>query len=72
MYGEFQKFLQRKLDDIRAAGLYKNERTITTPQRARIEANGKTVVNMQRKGRSGSVIRITILHSVPGIKPAES
>ena len=46
MYGEFQKFLQRKLDDIRTAGLYKNERTITTPQRARIEANGKTVVNM--------------------------
>ena len=46
MYGKFQKFLQQKLDDIRAAGLYKTERTITTPQRARIEANGKTVVNM--------------------------
>ena len=46
MYGKFQEFLQHKLDDIRAAGLYKNERTITTPQRARIEANGKTVVNM--------------------------
>ena len=46
MYGKFQEFLAHKLDDIRAAGLYKNERTITTPQRARIEANGKTVVNM--------------------------
>ena len=46
MYGRFQDFLKRKLDDIRAAGLYKNERTITTPQRARIEANGRTVVNM--------------------------
>ena len=31
MYGKFQEFLQHKLDDIRAAGLYKNERTITTP-----------------------------------------
>ena len=46
MYGRFQDFLKQKLDGIRAAGLYKTERTITTPQRARIEANGGTVVNM--------------------------
>lgn len=46
MYGRFQDFLKQKLDGIRAAGLYKTERTITTPQRARIEANGRTVVNM--------------------------
>ena len=35
------------LDEIRRSGLYKGERTITTPQRAHIEVvGGETVLNM--------------------------
>ncbi len=41
------KSVSTKLDDIRQAGLYKSEREITTPQRARIAvADGSTVLNM--------------------------
>ena len=37
MYGKFQEFLTAELADIQAAGLYKNERIITTEQRADIK-----------------------------------
>ena len=37
MYTEFKKHLENELDDIRQAGLYKNERIITTPQSADIQ-----------------------------------
>ncbi|SEK90969.1 2-amino-3-ketobutyrate coenzyme A ligase [Chitinophaga rupis] len=37
--------LQQELDEIRTAGLYKNERIITSEQGAEIQVNGKTVVN---------------------------
>ena len=40
MYGKFQKFLSDELAGIEAAGLYKNERIITSPQRAGIKVNG--------------------------------
>ena len=36
MYGKFQQHLQKELTDIKEAGLYKNERNITSPQSARI------------------------------------
>lgn len=36
MYSKFQEHLTRELNDIREAGLYKNERIITTPQKAGI------------------------------------
>jgi glycine C-acetyltransferase len=36
MYESFQKHLVQQLNDIRAAGLYKSERVITTPQQAHI------------------------------------
>ena len=46
MYGKFQKFLADELANIEAAGLYKNERIITTPQRADIKVNaGEDVLN---------------------------
>ena len=46
MYGEFQKHLQSILDDIREAGLYKNERVIITPQSSAIQVEGgKDVIN---------------------------
>ena len=37
MFGKFQEHLQKELADVQAAGLYKNERIITTPQRADIK-----------------------------------
>jgi glycine C-acetyltransferase len=47
MFGGFQKHIEKQLADIRAAGLYKNERVITTPQDSRIRvATGAEVLNM--------------------------
>lgn len=40
MYNNFKKHLTKELEDIRNAGLYKNERIITTPQRADISVAG--------------------------------
>ena len=46
MYGKFKEFLTKELADIQAAGLYKNERVITTPQKADIKVNaGEDVLN---------------------------
>jgi 7-keto-8-aminopelargonate synthetase-like enzyme len=46
-YLEFQNYLGSQLDAIRAAGTYKRERTITTPQGAMVETtDGKPVLNM--------------------------
>ncbi len=47
MLGPFHDHLRQQLADIRAAGLYKNERVITTPQDARIRvADGREVLNL--------------------------
>ena len=47
MTSAFQKQLQQRLTDIRAAGLYKAERVITTPQDARVRiADGREVLNL--------------------------
>jgi hypothetical protein len=46
MYGKFQDELQRELEDITNAGLYKSERTISSAQEARISVAGKEVLNM--------------------------
>ena len=40
-----QSRLESELDEIRAQGLYKTERVITTPQSSRIETNGREVLN---------------------------
>jgi glycine C-acetyltransferase len=47
MFGSFQKHLQDQLDAIRAAGTYKQERKLTTPQGVLVRANGgEAVLNM--------------------------
>ncbi len=46
MYGKVKGHLQNTLNEIREAGLYKSERVIETPQEARIEVNGREVLNM--------------------------
>ncbi len=46
MYNRLQAHLQKELADIREAGLYKNERIITSPQGAEIKVNtGAEVLN---------------------------
>ena len=46
MYGEIQQDLQNRLQEIRDAGLYKNERIITGPQGAEIKVStGEKVLN---------------------------
>ena len=51
MYGKLKDFLTQELANIKAAGLYKNERIITTPQRADI----KRRFELLRKQLSGPV-----------------
>ena len=45
MYEKMQAHLQQELDQIKAAGLYKTERVIESPQRAEIEVAGRNVLN---------------------------
>ena len=45
MYGKMREYLLRELADIKAAGLYKTERVIASPQRAEIEVAGRSVLN---------------------------
>ena len=47
MFGKFQDHLRQQLAEVRAAGLYKSERVISTPQNARIRvADGREVLNL--------------------------
>ncbi len=45
MYGRIKTYLQEELAAIEAAGLYKKERIIASPQRAEIEVGGRRVLN---------------------------
>jgi glycine C-acetyltransferase len=45
MYKKLQPVLEKELEAIREAGLFKKERIITTPQAADIKTNGKAVIN---------------------------
>ena len=44
MYGKFQQHLQNELAEIKAAGLYKTERIIESPQRAEIDVANRPVL----------------------------
>jgi glycine C-acetyltransferase len=47
MYGAIQQHLAAQLDEIRAAGLYKSERVLSSPQRAHVGVQGRAeVLNM--------------------------
>ena len=47
MYGSIREHLTARLDEIRQAGLYKSERTLTSAQQMRVELqSGKSVLNM--------------------------
>ena len=47
MYGEIKAYLQKELNSIEEAGIYKKERIITTPQNSKIKVNtGEEVIIM--------------------------
>src|SRR5262245_25995079 len=47
MTGHFREHLEKQLADLRAAGLYKTERVLTTPQDARVRVlGGEPVLNL--------------------------
>ena len=46
MYGDLKNQLKAELYEIRAAGLYKGERVIDTPQSARVSVGKRSVLNM--------------------------
>ncbi|HOG29094.1 MAG TPA: hypothetical protein PLT35_07425, partial [Vicinamibacterales bacterium] len=47
MYGSYQHFASQQLDDIRAAGTFKDERVILTPQGTTIRvSDGRPVLNL--------------------------
>jgi glycine C-acetyltransferase len=46
MYGTFREHLQKTINEIREAGLYKSERVIEGPQDARVRVGGREVLNM--------------------------
>ena len=46
MYGDLKEQLTNELAEIRAAGLYKGERVIDTPQAARVSVGDRSVLNM--------------------------
>lgn len=46
MYSSFKQHLEGVIEEIRDAGLYKNERVIESPQDARISVGGREVLNM--------------------------
>ncbi len=46
MYGKIKNQLENTINEIREAGLYKNERVIESPQDARIEVANQEVLNM--------------------------
>ncbi|HWN01969.1 MAG TPA: aminotransferase class I/II-fold pyridoxal phosphate-dependent enzyme, partial [Candidatus Dormibacteraeota bacterium] len=45
MYGETRRRLQAELDDIRAAGLWKDERIVQGPQGPSVAVGGREVLN---------------------------
>jgi glycine C-acetyltransferase len=47
LYGSIREYLTARLDEIRQAGLYKNERTLTSAQQTQVELqSGESVLNM--------------------------
>ena len=46
MDNKFLKRLHEQTEELKANGLFKKERVITSPQQSRIESEGKSVINL--------------------------
>ncbi len=62
-YTRFQEHLSTELESVRAAGTYKNERTINTPQSANIATNGREVINLCANNYLGLADDPTVLEA---------
>ena len=64
MYGKLKDHLTNELEQIKAAGLYKTERIITTPQRADIKVNaGTDVLNFCANNYLGLSNNARLIHA---------
>ena len=61
MYGTMQAQLQRTLDEIRAAGLFKNERQLASAQSSHIQVGGEDVLNFCANNYLGLANHPTII-----------
>lgn len=64
MYGKFHEALEKELEDISQAGLYKTERHINSPQKARISVGQKEVLNMCANNYLGLADNSEIIEAV--------
>ncbi len=64
MYGKFHDALQKELEDISKSGLYKTERHITSPQKARISVGKEEVLNMCANNYLGLADNSEIIEAV--------
>ncbi len=68
MYQDFQKHLTSTLADIREAGLYKNERIITTPQSSAIRLqDGREVLNFCANNYLGLADNAELIEAAKGV-----
>ena len=67
MYKDFQSHLKTELTSIKKAGLYKEERVITSPQRADITVQGgKQVLNFCANNYLGLSDNKRLIEATPG------
>ncbi len=68
MYNDFQQHLAATLADIRKAGLYKNERIITTPQSSAIRLqDGREVLNFCANNYLGLADNAELIEAAKGV-----
>src|SRR3989442_7851478 len=64
MFGSMKQHLARQLDEIRAAGTYKQERVITSPQDARIRVgDGQPVLNLCANNYLGLALHAAVVQA---------
>ncbi len=64
MYGKIRDTLEKELEDISRSGLYKTERHITSPQKARINVGQQEVLNMCANNYLGLADNAEIIEAV--------
>lgn len=63
MYATLKPVLEKELEEIKSAGLFKTERIISTPQGAVITANGKEVINFCANNYLGLSSHAKVIHA---------
>lgn len=64
-----QGYLQEQLAELRTQGLYKKERTLTSPQRAQITCEGKSVLNLCANNYLGLADHPRLIHAAQEALP---